>query len=116
MLGKCRMPEAPPKLVRAWLDSLSTGIVEFDRNWDQKAPPAIALSGAIEVTKFAKAPNLAAAKTYRYFLKDASTICFALPFRRAGNVDPVTDIVYVGGPFSGWQAAVGNETWRMKLG
>ena len=66
------------------------------------------------MTKFTKAPQIAAAKTYRYFLKDASTLCFALPFRRGGNVDPDTDTVFVGGSFNGWQAAVGDETWRMK--
>jgi pullulanase len=38
---------AAPRLVRAWLDSLSSGIVEFDRNWDVAAPPAIALSGSV---------------------------------------------------------------------
>jgi pullulanase/glycogen debranching enzyme len=101
-------------MVRAWLDSLSTGIVEFDRNWDLKAPPAIALSGAIEVTKFKRAPDLAAAKAYRYFLRDAATICFALPFRRNGGFDPVNDKLYIAGPFNGWQAAVGNEACRLK--
>src|SRR5580693_3599777 len=102
------MPAAAPRLVRAWLDSLSSGIVEFDRNWDLAAPPAIALSGAVEVTSFKRAPDLAAAKTYRYFKKDAATLAFALPLKRGGGIDPVNDKVYVAGPFNGWQAAVGD--------
>src|SRR5580658_2228619 len=109
------MPKAAPRLVRAWLDSLSSGVVEFDRNWDSPAPPAIALSGAVEVGSFGRAPDLAAAKTYRYFLRDASTFAFALPLKRGGGVDPLNDKVYVAGPFNGWQAAVGNADWRLRL-
>jgi pullulanase/glycogen debranching enzyme len=109
------MPTAAPRLVRAWLDSLSSGIVEFERNWDRAAPPAIALSGAVEVASFKKAPDLAAAKSYRYFEKDPSTFGFALPLKRGGGFDPVNDRIYVAGPFNGWQAAVGNEDWRLKL-
>ncbi|HEY5229011.1 MAG TPA: alpha-amylase family glycosyl hydrolase, partial [Opitutaceae bacterium] len=109
------MPEAPPKIVRAWLESLSSGIVEFDRDWKSSTPPAIALSGSIEVTSFKKAPSMAAVNTYRYFLKDSSTICFALPSRRTAGISPDTDQVYVAGPFNGWQAAVGDEKWRLKI-
>jgi pullulanase len=109
------MPAPAPRLVRAWLDSLSSGIVEFDRNWDLPAPPAIALSGAVEVTSFGRAPDLAAAKTYRYFERDPSTFGFALPLKRGGGVDPAKDKVYVAGSFNGWQASVGSDDWRLKL-
>jgi pullulanase/glycogen debranching enzyme len=109
------MPKNSPRPVRAWLDSLSSGIVEFERNWDSPAPPAIAFSGGVEVTRFARAPDLAAAKTYRYFLHDPETIAFALPLRQGGGVDPDVDKVYVAGPFNGWQAAVGDDAWRLKL-
>ena len=109
------MPNEDPRLVRAWLDSLSSGIVEFDRNWASAAPPAIALSGAVEVTGFRRAPDLAAAKTYRYFMRGPDEFGFALP-RRAGGVDPARDKVYVAGQFNGWQDAVGRTEWQMKLG
>ena len=110
------MPETTPKIVRAWLDSLSSGIVEFDRNWSAATPPQAWLSdGAVAVTSFARAPFLEAAQSYRYFLKDPATFCFALPVRQSGGVDPDHERVYVGGPFSGWPAAVGNEAWRMQL-
>src|SRR5450432_1290920 len=101
MLTVIEMPTAAPRLVRAWLDSLSSGIVEFDRNWELSAPPAIALSGGVEVTSFKKAPDLAAVKTYRYFKKNASTFAFALPLKRGGGIDPVNDKVYVAGAFNG---------------
>jgi pullulanase len=109
------MAESPPKLVRAWLDSLSTGIVEFDKDWTSATPLGIALSGPIEVTQFKRAPNMAAVKTYRYFMKDPATICFALPSRRTAGIDPEKDTVFVAGAFNGWQSAVGNEAWRLKI-
>ena len=105
----------PPRLVRAWLDSLSSGIVEFDRNWDLAAPPAIALSGAVEVTQFKRAPDLEVAKTLRYFVREPGTVCFVLPLKRNGGVGRADERVYVAGAFNGWQAAVGNEDWRLKL-
>ena len=109
------MSQNTPRLVRAWLDSLSSGIVEFDRNWDASTSPAIALSAGAEVIRFARAPDLTAAKTYRYFLRDPATLSFALPIRRGAGVNPALDRVYVAGPFNGWQAAVGDESWRLKL-
>ena len=108
------MPTAP-RLARAWLDSLSSGIVEFDRDWALAAPPVIALSGAVEVKNVRKAPDLASAKSLRYFLKDPSTFAFALPLKRSGGVDLENDSVYVAGAFNGWQAAVGNDDWRLRL-
>jgi pullulanase/glycogen debranching enzyme len=108
------MPPIAPRPVRAWLDSLSSGIVEFDRDWDMPTPPAVALSGGAEVTGFARAPDLTAAKTYRYFLKDPATIAFVLPIRRGSGVDPAVNRVYVAGAFNGWQAAVGAEEWQLK--
>jgi pullulanase/glycogen debranching enzyme len=109
------MPKAAPRPVRAWLDSLSSGVVEFDRNWDSPAPPAVALSGAVEVMGFRRAPDLAAAKTYRYFQREPTTLAFALPLKRGGGVDPLIDKVYVAGQFNGWQKAVGNPDWQLKL-
>jgi len=107
------MSKPAPRLVRAWLDSLSSGIVEFDRDWESPAPPAIALSGGVEVIRFRRAPDLTAAMTYRYFLREPATLAFALPVKH-GGVDPAADRVYVAGGFNGWQAAVGDEAWRMR--
>ncbi|HEY5079353.1 MAG TPA: hypothetical protein VII43_05880, partial [Opitutaceae bacterium] len=109
------MPTDAPKTARAWLESLSTGIVEFESDWDLAPPPVIALSGGVGVTSFSKAPDLAAARTYRYFLRDHATLAFALPLRRGGGIDPLVDKVYVAGAFNGWQAAVGDEEWRLKV-
>jgi pullulanase/glycogen debranching enzyme len=102
--------------VRAWLDSLSSGVVEFERDWESSVPPAIALSGGVEVTGLGKAPDIAAAKTYRYFMSDPGTFTFALPYRHASVIDASSDGLFIAGAFNGWQAAVGDEAWRLKQG
>ena len=109
------MAKAAPRLVRAWLDSLSSGIVEFDRNWESASAPAIALSGGVDISRFERAPDLAAAKAYHYFLKDPQTIVFAIVLRRGTGIDPAADRVYLAGGFNGWQQCVGDEAWEMKL-
>lgn len=108
------MAAHPPRPVRAWLDSLSTGIVEFDRDWTSSAPPAVALSGGVEVTGLSRAPDIAAARTFRYFVREPGTIAFVLPIKLDGLANPLTDKVYLAGPFNGWQAAVGDEAWQLK--
>jgi pullulanase len=107
------MPNASPRIVRAWLDSLSSGIVEFDRDWEGATPPKVALYGGVQVTAVRRASELAAAKTYRYFKREPSMLAFALVIKR-GGVNPAIDKVYVAGPFNGWQKAVGDEAWQLK--
>ncbi len=109
------MAKAAPRLVRTWLDSLSSGIVEFDRNWEAATPPALTLSGGIKVRAFRKAPGIAAARTYHYFLQDPQTLVFALPLGSSADIDPAVDRVYVAGAFNGWQNGVGDEAWELKL-
>jgi pullulanase/glycogen debranching enzyme len=109
------MPKTAPRLVRAWLDSLSSGIVEFERDWDSPSPPAVALSGGVEVIRFQRAPELESARTRRYFMREPATLVFALPLRHGSGLNPATDKVFVAGAFNGWQAAVGNEAWRLKV-
>ncbi len=109
------MSAPTPRLVRAWLDSLSSGIVEFERDWISPEPPVIALSGGVEVTRLSMAPDVAAGRSFRYFIKEPGILYFVLPLRLDNLVDPASDRVYVAGAFNGWQAAVGNEAWRLKL-
>ena len=33
------MPKLPPRIAHAWLDSLFSGVVDFDRNWPKGAVP-----------------------------------------------------------------------------
>ena len=111
------MPDSPPRLLRAWLDSLSSGIVEFDRDWDWPAPPPLALNaGAPPLASVTPAPALALGLSYGYFLSGPRVVTFVLPLEHGREVDPARDQVYLAGSFNGWQNAVGQEEWRLTVG
>jgi len=108
------MPDSPPRLLRAWLDSLSSGIIEFDRNWEAAAPPALALNaGAPSVTAIAPAPELAAGRSFGYFAPAPGQMAFVFPLQHGCEIDPAHDLVYVAGEFNGWPEAVGQTEWLL---
>jgi pullulanase/glycogen debranching enzyme len=109
------MPKLPPRLVRAWLDSQSSGLAEFDRDGRNDVPPAITLgAGAPALTGLQPAPNGIVGRAYGYFALPPDQLSFVLPLGRGSDVDPAADRIYVAGDFNGWQLAVGNEEWRMQ--
>jgi pullulanase/glycogen debranching enzyme len=109
------MAESTPHLVRAWLESLSTGIVELDRDWTDRSLPRFTLGAALpEPVRLAPAPGLTAGRSYGYFLDALGRITFVLPLEHGCDVNPERDAVYLAGDFNGWQAAVGAEEWRLQ--
>ncbi|HEX3730581.1 MAG TPA: alpha-amylase family glycosyl hydrolase [Opitutaceae bacterium] len=108
------MPESPPRLVRAWLDALSSGLAEFDRDWAAAAAPSLKLgAGAAAVVSQAPAEGAAMGRAFGYFLPAPGQISFVLPLQQGSGVDPAADRVYVAGDFNGWQQAVGNPDWEL---
>ena len=109
------MPDSSPRLVRAWLTSLSSGVVEFDRDWVGELPPSFALGkGAPAVKGIHAASALDAARSYGYHLGTDFRLSFILALEHGSDVDPDSDQVYVAGDFNGWQAAVGDPRWLME--
>ncbi len=110
------MPDSP-KLLCAWLDSLTSGIVEFSRNWDDPTPPRLTLgAGAPKITAVAPAPELTVGRAYGYFLRPPDEFVFVLPPGHAAEIERAGDTVYLAGDFNGWQNAAGVEEWRLKPG
>lgn len=99
-------------LVRAWLESASSGCVEFARDWAGDGPPVLALHGfdnkRPQVT-FGPAARGAAAVRYGYFVEADGRVTFVLP-----RPEGLADRVYVAGDFNGWQHAVGNADWALE--
>jgi len=103
-----------PKLIHAWLDSLGSGILEFDRDWGAGQIPFPAFSeGAPPVANLAPAPELAAGRAFGYFSPSPGQIAFVLPLEHGCDIDPGRDLVYVAGDFNGWQAAIGSADWLL---
>ncbi len=109
------MADSPPRLVRAWLDSLSTGVAEFDRDWGPAAAPGLQLAEAgVDVIAPAPAPASAVGRAFGYFLSGPGELSFILPLEEGCAVDPARERVYVAGDFNGWQQAVGNPAWLLE--
>lgn len=109
------MSDTSRRIVRAWLDSLTTGVIEFDRDWTDRALPRLSLGEQCPAPgSLAPAPGLAAGLAYGYFLNSRGEIAFVLPLEHGCAVDPARDKVYLAGDFNGWQDAVGKEAWLMQ--
>lgn len=109
------MAETSHRIVRAWLESFSTGVVELDRDWKSKTPPQFTLGAQCLAPEGLVADTgLMAALSYRYFVNAAGEMVFALTPERGSEIDLARDTLYVAGDFNGWQAAVGQEEWQLK--
>ena len=109
------MASIVPRLVRAWLDTLGTGLAEFDRDWPAADAPAVRLSaGAPGITAVEPASPQLAGRAQGYVAVGAD-IWFMLPIRPGTEVDPSRDRVFVAGDFNGWLSAVGRPEWEMTL-
>ena len=109
------MAESPHRIVRAWLESLTTGVVELDRDWTSKVPPRFTLGAQCPSPAGLSADTgLMAACSYRYFVNGVGEMVFALTPERGSAIDLTRDTLYVAGDFNGWQEAVGNESWRLR--
>lgn len=108
------MTDKANTVVRAWLESATSGCVELARDWTGDGPPVLALQGfgntRPQVT-FSAAPRAAAATRYGYYVDGAGRLNFVLP-RVAGR----EETIYVAGDFNGWQHAVGHDDWRLEAG
>jgi pullulanase/glycogen debranching enzyme len=109
------MADASHRIVRAWLESPTVGIIELDRDWTERTHPKFSLGKlAPTLTALAPAPGLPAGRTYGYFFdSSAGAITFVLPLEHGCDIDPARDLVYLAGDFNGWQQAVGKAEWQL---
>jgi len=106
----------PQRIVRAWLESPNSGIIELDRDWTHRGLPRFTLGRQCPApAALAPAPGLPAGCGDGYFVDTlGGKITFVLPLERGCGIDPKRDAVYLAGDFNGWDAVVGNEDWRMQ--
>src|SRR5687768_15939331 len=105
----------PHRIVRAWLEAPSCGIIELDRDWTGRVSPQFTLGKHCPTPDaLAPAPGLVAGLAYGYFFdSEVGEITFILPLEHGCDIDPTRDTVYLAGDFNGWQDAVGKEKWLM---
>ena len=109
------MADSSPRLVRAWLDSPSSGIAEFNRDWGAEAAPWLQLGEAsVNLVEQAPAGGVAAGRAFGYFAGAAGELSFVLPLEQGCEVDPARERVYLAGDFNGWEKAVGSPDWVLE--
>jgi pullulanase len=115
MLSHSHFMAEPHRIVRAWLESPTTGLIELNRDWTQRAHPRFTLGKQCPTPRaLAPAAGLPAGRAFGYFFDNAvGEVTFVLPLEHGCDVDPTRDTVYLAGDFNGWQAAVGQEEWKL---
>ncbi len=108
------MSHSAHRIVRAWLESLTSGVVEFDRDWRGARPPQLSLGYHCPAPGgLAPASMLTTGRAFGYFVRGEEIVFVFADGQRVG-VDLARDAVYLAGDFNGWQEAVGREEWRMQ--
>ncbi|MDO8541722.1 MAG: alpha-amylase family glycosyl hydrolase [Opitutaceae bacterium] len=103
------------RIVRAWLESLNSGIIELDRDWTVRQVPRFTLGKHCPTPAALKpAPGLAAGRAYGYYFNERGEVSFVLPLEHGCDIDPARDVVYLAGDFNDWQQAVGIAEWQMQ--
>lgn len=101
------------KIVQAWLETPTRGVVELSRDWRAKYPPPLALRGG--ETGFAslhRVPDYLFGCQSGYFVNRRSEIFFFIRLDRHLHLDPATDAVYLAGDFNSW-AGEGDPEWAL---
>jgi pullulanase/glycogen debranching enzyme len=111
------MDNRPHRIVRAWLDSPQSGVVELTEDWLDGTLPTIEPGDAnFAFASLAPAERAIHAEANAYFVDGEGRVVFVAdpdkhPWVEWGDVE-----VYVAGDFNGWQAAVGNPEWQLEVG
>ncbi len=110
------MAESAHRIVRAWLESPATGIIELDRDWTARTAPRFSLGAQCPAPGgLAPAPGLPAGRANGYFFNSkGGGVSFVLPLEHGCDVDATRDTVYLAGDFNGWSAAVCAVEWQMR--
>jgi pullulanase/glycogen debranching enzyme len=104
----------PHRIVRAWLESPVSGVIELNRDWARRAPPRFSLGKqCLTPDALSPAPASAAARTLGYHASGGGDVAFVLSLGAGSAVDPARDTVYLAGDFNDWQQAVGRPEWQM---
>ncbi|MEI6108044.1 MAG: alpha-amylase family glycosyl hydrolase [Opitutae bacterium] len=103
------------RIIRAWLMSASTGVIELDGDWTGDSLPLLAPGDkAFAFADFGPAAPSLYADEAAYYVDEAGQLVFVLDPDEHSWVNFGTMPVYVAGDFNGWGAAVGKPEWCLQ--
>jgi pullulanase len=108
------MPHREKKIVRAWLESPTEGVIELAHDWRARHPPPLTLEGGGAFASLWPVAEQVFGAASSYFVNRQGEIVFFL--RREGRTDLENATLYLAGDFNGWQEAVGRAEWALRPG
>lgn len=109
------MTQPEHRILRAWLTSATSGVIELDADWQGELLPLLAPGEkAFQLATLEQAAPELYAEEAAYYVDDAGQVVFVLDPQEHAGVDFERTAVYVGGDFNGWQAAIGRPEWQLK--
>jgi pullulanase/glycogen debranching enzyme len=108
------MAASAHRIVRAWLEALTQGIVEFDRDWRAVRPPQLSMgTHCPSPGGLAPASMLTVGRAFGYFVRGEDIVFLLADCRELGVAEDQVAL-YVAGDFNGWSQAVGDPAWQLR--
>lgn len=103
------------RIAKAFLASLTEGIVELTSDWRALRLPDLSIEGELEGhLELERLPASDFAWESRYFIDGQGQAAFVLDPSLYSSIDYEKIGVYVAGPFNDWQEAVGQKAWQLE--
>ncbi|MEI6861196.1 MAG: alpha-amylase family glycosyl hydrolase [Verrucomicrobiota bacterium] len=100
------------KIVRAWLESPTEGVVELAHDWRARHAPPLVLDGGGAFASLWPVAEQVFGGASGYFVNRQGEIVFFL--RRHSRPELADATIYLAGDFNGWQEAVGRPEWALR--
>ncbi len=101
------------RIIQAWMDSSTTGVVELARDWKAKQMPPVRMSGGMPI-RLDRVPDHMFGHDSGYFITRSGRVFFFLPREELKATETAPPDFYLAGDFNGWGEAIGREEWRLK--
>ncbi|HRE79845.1 MAG TPA: glycoside hydrolase family 1, partial [Opitutaceae bacterium] len=105
------------KLLKAWLDTPSSGKIELSHDWRARYNPPLVLIGKEPVrwSRLTRVPDYLFGCDSAYFVNRNEEIFFFLRLSEHPELNTAgAPAVYVAGDFNGWSEAIGDPEWALQ--
>ncbi|MFI5336319.1 MAG: alpha-amylase family glycosyl hydrolase [Opitutales bacterium] len=108
-------PQPTQCILRAWLTSATSGVIELDADWQGGLLPILtAGEKAFSLASVEPAQPELYAEAAGYYVDAEQRLVFVLDPAEHSWIDFERMPVYVGGDFNGWGEAVGRPEWQLE--
>ncbi len=109
------MKQPEHRILRAWLTSATTGVIELDADWRADLLPLLAPGEkAYQIAQIEPAAPELYADEAAYYVDAEDRLVFVLDPAEHPGIDCERTPLYVGGEFNGWGEAIGRPEWQLK--